>query len=413
MTPEPSQQAFEEVNARVRQAAETLGLSDSVVSALVHCEREIVISIPLRRDNGEFEVLDGFRIQHSSARGPQKGGIRFHPAVDLDDVRSLASLMTWKTALVDVPFGGAKGGVTVDAAALSPREKEHVIRAWTRALSPILGPQADIPAPDIGTDAQTMAWFMDEYSRIHGFQPACVTGKPLALFGAPGREEATGRGVAQMAASILKASKRPTQGARVALQGYGNVGRFAALRCRELGMNVVAIANVNGGVENGAGLELGVDSTVEGLLAESKGSPISSDDVLTVDCDVLIPAALGGVITLGNVDTIKCEFLVEAANQPTLANADEALRARGVTVVPDILANAGGVIGSYFEWTQNVQEYRWSLERFRGELDAYMERAFEATYKSADRMKTDLRTAAFTTAVERVAEAHRLRGALL
>ena len=413
MVPEPAQQAFEEVNSRVRQAAETLGLSDSVVSALVHCERETVISIPLRRDSGEFEVLDGFRIQHSSARGPQKGGIRFHPAVDLDDVRSLASLMTWKTALVDVPFGGAKGGVAVDATALSPREKEHVIRAWTRALAPILGPQADIPAPDIGTDAQTMAWLMDEYSRIHGFQPACVTGKPLALFGAPGREEATGRGVAQMVASILKATRRPTQGARVAIQGYGNVGRFAALRCRELGMNVVAIANVIGGIENQAGLDIDVDTTVESLLAQSKGSALSSEAVLSVDCDVLIPAALGGVITASNVDTLKCEFLVEAANQPTVASADDVLRARGVTIVPDILANAGGVIGSYFEWTQNVQEYRWSLERFRNELDSYMERAFEATRSAATRMKADLRTAAFTTAVERVAEAHRLRGALL
>ena len=413
MPPPAAQQAFEEVNLRVRAAGEILGLSDSTLAALMHCERETSISIPLRRESGEFEVLEGFRIQHSSARGPQKGGIRFHPSVDLDEVRALASLMTWKTALVDVPFGGAKGGVAVDAASLSPREKEHVIRSWTRMLSPILGPQADIPAPDIGTDAQTMAWLMDEYSRTHGFQPACCTGKPLALFGAPGREEATGRGVAQTASSMLERSGRLVRGARVALQGFGNVGRFAALRCQELGMSVVAIADVHGGIENQRGLQIGLDSTVEQLLAASSGALVSSDGVLSVDCDVLIPAALGGVISVDNVDSLRCEFIVEAANQPTSAAADQVLRNRGITVVPDILANAGGVIGSYFEWTQNVQEYRWSLERFLEELDGYMSRAFDATYGAAERLQTDLRTAAFTTAVERVAESYRLRGSLL
>jgi glutamate dehydrogenase (NAD(P)+) len=321
--------------------------------------------------------------------------------------------MTWKTALVDVPFGGAKGGVAVDAGGLSAREKEHVIRSWTRLLSPILGPQADIPAPDVGTDAQTMAWLMDEYSRIHGFSPACCTGKPLALFGAPGREEAVGRGVAQMAASILGRAQRPVEGARVALQGFENVGKFTALHCRKLGMTVVAIADVRGGIENQDGLELALETTVEELLAHSMGEAVSSDGVLEVECDVLIPAALGNVITVDNVDELRCEFIVEGANQPTSAVADEILRGRGVTVVPDILANAGGVVGSYFEWTQNVQEYRWSLERFRSELDGYMSRAFDATCVAAERLKTDLRTAAFTTAVERVAESYRLRGALL
>src|SRR5487761_2300110 len=255
----PVANAFAEVNERVGAAARLLNLEPDLLQALTHCEREVSVWVPLRRANSKFEMLAGYRIQHSRARGPQKGGIRFHPTVDLDEVRALASLMTWKTSLVDVPFGGAKGGVAVDATALSAAEKEQVRRGWTRALGSVIGPQCDIPAPDIGTDAQTMAWLMDEYSRTHGFQPACCTGKPLALFGAPGREEATGRGVAQMVASILKATRRPTQGARVAIQGYGNVGRFAALRCRELGMNVVAIANVIGGIENQAGLDIDVD----------------------------------------------------------------------------------------------------------------------------------------------------------
>lgn len=404
--------AFAEVNERVEAAAHLLDLESDLLLALTHCEREVSVSVPLRRDDKSFEVLPGYRIQHSNARGPQKGGIRFHPTVNLDEVRALASLMTWKTSLVDVPFGGAKGGVAIDASNLSATEKEQIIRGWTRALGSVIGPQSDIPAPDVGTDAQTMAWLMDEYSKRAGFSPACVTGKPLELFGAPGREEATGRGTARMAALVLERMGRPVAGARVAIQGYGNVGRYAALVCQELGMRVVAVGNSTGAVHHPEGLTLDVSTTVASLRDSNVGDWIGSDEVLTVDCDVLIPAALGAVIHAGNVQDVQAEFIVEGANQPITAAADTVLLARGVTVVPDILANAGGVIGSYFEWTQNIQQYRWSLERFRRELDDHMTGAFEETFQATKRYGVDLRTAAFAVAVGRVASALRLRGSL-
>ncbi len=245
--------AFDEVNEKVAQAGEILGLKSGVISALSSCEREVVISIPLRRGD-DVEVLTGYRVQHSSARGPRKGGIRFHQAVDLDEVRALASLMTWKTALIDVPFGGAKGGVAVDASLLTEIEKEEIIRRWTRSLVHVLGHHRDIPAPDMGTDSKTMAWLMDEFHRLEGFQPACVTGKPVELFGAPGREEATGRGVAMVAAETLRQHDVEVKGATVAIQGFGNVGRYTALVCQELGMKVIAISDVTGGIkdENGS-----------------------------------------------------------------------------------------------------------------------------------------------------------------
>lgn len=408
----PVANAFAEVNERVGAAARLLNLEPDLLQALTHCEREVSVWVPLRRANSKFEMLAGYRIQHSRARGPQKGGIRFHPTVDLDEVRALASLMTWKTSLVDVPFGGAKGGVAVDATALSAAEKEQVIRGWTRALGSVIGPQCDIPAPDVGTDAQTMAWLMDEYSKRKGFAPACVTGKPLELFGAPGREEATGRGTARMAAAVMERLGRTPRGARVAIQGFGNVGRFAALGCQALGMRVVAVGDVNGGIYNHEGLGLDEKTTVDALRARYSGAAVDASAVLSVDCDVLIPAALGEVIHAGNVGDVKAEFIVEGANKPTTMAADKVLVSRGVTVVPDILANSGGVIGSYFEWTQNVQEYRWTLERFRRELDDHMTRAFEETFEASKRFDVDLRTAAFVVGVGRVAAALRLRGSL-
>ena len=412
MSDPPIPNAFAEVNERVRAAASLLDLESDLLLALTHCEREVSVSVPLRREETGMEMLAGYRIQHSRARGPQKGGIRFHPTVDLDEVRALASLMTWKTSLVDVPFGGAKGGVAVDSSTLSANEKEQVIRGWTRALGSVIGPQSDIPAPDVGTDAQTMAWLMDEYSKREGFSPACVTGKPLELFGAPGREEATGRGTARSAVAVVEHMGRTSQGMRVAIQGFGNVGRFAALVCQELGMRVVAVGDASGGVHNPAGLMLDQATTISALRESDSGEVIAASAVLTVDCDLLIPAALGDVIHAGNVEQVKAEFIVEGANKPTTMAADAALIARGVTVVPDILANAGGVIGSYFEWTQNVQEYRWTLERFRNELDDHMTRAFEETYGASKHYGVDLRSAAFVVAVGRVASALRLRGSL-
>lgn len=404
--------AFSEVNEKVAQAGEILGIKPGVIAALSSCEREVVISIPLRRGD-DVEVLTGYRVQHSSARGPRKGGIRFHQDVDLDEVRALASLMTWKTALIDVPFGGAKGGVAVDASKLSPIEKEEIIRRWTRSLVHVLGHHRDIPAPDMGTDAKTMAWLMDEFHRLEGFQPACVTGKPVELFGAPGREEATGRGVAQIAAATLEKNDVKVKGATVAIQGFGNVGRYAALVCQELGMKVIAISDVSGGIIDKKGIDIAAIFNEKSLADVQAEERIGAAEVLEVKCDVLIPAALGGVINESNMDKINAGFIIEGANQPLSIAADRELRAQGVLIVPDILANSGGVMGSYFEWTQNIQEFSWPIDKFRRELDQRMEKAFGNVHKVSKQYSVDLRTAAFIVSVERVAKAFEMRGSLV
>ena len=407
-----SQSAFAEVNEKVAQAGEILKLKPGLISVLSSCEREVVISIPLRRGE-DVEVLTGYRVQHSSARGPRKGGIRFHQDVDLDEVRALASLMTWKTALIDVPFGGAKGGVAINPATLTTIEKEEVIRRWTRSLVHVLGHHRDIPAPDMGTDARTMAWLMDEFHRLEGFQPACVTGKPVELFGAPGREEATGRGVAQIAAATLEKSDVKVKGATVAIQGFGNVGRYAALVCQELGMKVIAISDVSGGIVDKKGIDIAsifMHKTLEDVQAEER---IGASEVLEIKCDVLIPAALGGVINEENMGRINADFIIEGANQPITSAADRELRLQGVLIVPDILANSGGVMGSYFEWTQNIQEFTWPLDKFRGELDVRMEKAFGNVHKVSKKYSVDLRTAAFIVSVGRVANAFEMRGSLV
>jgi glutamate dehydrogenase (NAD(P)+) len=404
--------AFDEVNEKVAQAGEILGLKPGVISALSSCEREVVISIPLRRGD-DVEVLTGYRVQHSSARGPRKGGIRFHQAVDLDEVRALASLMTWKTALIEVPFGGAKGGVAVDASLLTEIEKEEIIRRWTRSLVHVLGHHRDIPAPDMGTDSKTMAWLMDEFHRLEGFQPACVTGKPVELFGAPGREEATGRGVAMVAAETLRQHDVEVKGATVAIQGFGNVGRYTALVCQELGMKVIAISDVTGGIKDEKGLDIKEFFGKKSLSEIEVNERIGAAEVLEVKCDVLIPAALGGVINSENMTRINARFIIEGANQPLSILADKNLRESGVFIVPDILANSGGVMGSYFEWTQNIQEFSWPIEKFRNVLDARMATAFNNTNQVADKYSVDLRTAAFIVAVGRVSEAFKLRGSLI
>jgi glutamate dehydrogenase (NAD(P)+) len=412
MTEKSEHSAFAEVNERVAQAGEILKIDKGVINAISACEREVVISIPLHRDSG-IDVLTGYRVQHSSARGPRKGGIRFHQDVNLDEVRALASLMTWKTALIDVPFGGGKGGVAVDASKLSPIEKEEVIRRWTRTLINVLGPNRDIPAPDLGTDAQTMAWLMDEFHRIEGFQPACVTGKPVGLFGAPGREEATGRGVAQIAAATLTETNRKVAGARVAIQGFGNVGRYAALVCQELGMKVVAISDVTGGIYEKNGIDVAAIFRMKDLSQVKSDNRISSTDVLEVECDILIPAALGGVISSKNADKIAAQIIVEGANQPITTRADLILKSNNILIVPDILANSGGVMGSYFEWTQNIQQFSWPIEKFRKELDERMGKAFINVYDISKKYNVDLRSAAFIVSVGRVAEAFTVRGSLV
>lgn len=405
-----SHSAFDDVCATVRRAGETLGLRSDVVEAICSCEREVVVSLPLRRDDGTIDVLRGYRVQHSQARGPRKGGIRFHQDVDLDEVRALASLMTWKTALIDVPFGGAKGGVTVDPSLLTDREHEEVIRRWVRTMVHVLGPHRDIPAPDMGTNARTMGWFMDEFHRLEGFQPACVTGKPLSLFGAPGREEATGRGVVQVAEAALRAAGRDAIGARMVVQGFGNVGRYTVEGAISRGMKVVALGDVTGAIVAPNGLSAADLEAQSVRELQRRYDEIDPATLLFVECDVLVPAALGGVITMGNVDRIAARIVVEAANQPIVGGADAVLQSMGVTVVPDILANAGGVLGSYFEWTQNIQEFRWPIGRFREELDARMSEAFEAVRSTSERHGCGLRDAAYIVAVARVAESFEMRG---
>ena len=412
MTTTSGLSAFAEVNALVAEAGSVLNLKKGLVDAISACEREVTISIPLHRDSG-IEVLTGYRVQHSSARGPRKGGIRFHQDVDIDEVRALASLMTWKTALIDVPFGGGKGGVAVDSTKLTPLEKEEVIRRWTRTLINVLGPNRDIPAPDLGTDAQTMAWLMDEFHRIEGFQPACVTGKPVGLFGAPGREEATGRGVAQITAATLQQNNKKVEGATVAIQGFGNVGRYAALVCQELGMKVIALSDMTGGIVDKNGIDIKAIFDVKSLAEVKSDNRIGSAEVLEVECDVLIPAALGNVINDLNVDKVKAAFIIEGANQPIMTSADKKLRANNIVIVPDILANSGGVMGSYFEWTQNIQQFSWPKEKFRAELDVRMQTAFVNVNETAKKYKTDLRSAAFIVSVARVAEAFSVRGSLV
>lgn len=406
----PTDNPFEDVNRSVRAAAERLGIADDIVRAICACEREVTVSIPLHRDDGTIEVLRGYRVQHSSARGPRKGGIRFHQSVDLDEVRALASLMTWKTALIDVPFGGAKGGVTVDPATLSDREREELIRRWTRTLHHVLGHHRDIPAPDMGTDARTMAWLMDEFHRLEGFQPACVTGKPVELFGAPGREEATGRGVVGISVAALDRDGRSPRGATMAIQGFGNVGRFAALAAIEAGMKVVAISDVHGARVDAGGFATDDVRSARSTAELATGDQVSGDEILSHEVDVLVPAALGGVIHEGNEARVRARYVVEGANQPITAVADARLRDRGVVVVPDILANAGGVLGSYFEWTQNIQEFRWPITRFRDELDSRMALAFRTVADTADAHSCSLREASFVVAVRRVVDSFVLRG---
>lgn len=402
--------AFTEVNESVFRAANVIGVPDDVFSAITSCEREVTVSLPLRRDDGSILVLEGYRVQHSSARGPRKGGIRFHPNVELDEVRALASLMTWKSALLDIPFGGAKGGVAVDPGLLSMREQEELIRRWTRSLVHLLGPHRDIPAPDMGTNAQTMAWLMDEFHRLEGFQPACVTGKPVELFGAPGREESTGRGVVSSTVAALDEFGRVAGNSTVAIQGFGNVGRFAALAAIEAGMKIIALSDVTGGRLKPTGFTVEDISAARTVADLTTGAQVDPAEVLYQPVDVLIPAALGGVINSENVNKINAQFVVEAANQPLTIDADRILRSAGVTVVPDILANSGGVVGSYFEWTQNIQEFRWPISRFRDELDSRMQLAFKTVASTARHHDCSLRDAAYIIAVTRVVDAFNLRG---
>ena len=403
------------------EAFDRLVLDEGLRAILRQPERELKVAIPIRRDDGGISVYSGYRVQHSSARGPCKGGIRFHPVVDLDEVRALALLMTLKCAVVNLPYGGAKGGVSVDPAGLSESELERLTRRYAAMILPILGGKRDIPAPDVNTNPRIMAWIMDTISMIQGqLSPEIITGKPLELGGSHGRVEATGRGAAIATVEMLRRLGRDPQDQRVAVQGYGNVGIYVAqILDREYGCRVVGVSDVSGGLYNPNGLPLsllndymnnGRGNLLTGYATNGHVDKITNEELFTLDVDVLIPAAIEDQITARNADQIRASVIVEGANGPTTFEADAILRERGIHVVPDILANAGGVVVSYLEWVQDLQWFFWEVGEVRSRLHTVMERAFVEVWSLAESEKIDLRSAAFMLAVKRVSEAIVERG---
>ncbi len=404
------------VKSQFDVAADLAGLEDYQRRLLISPFRSLTVEVPVRMDDGRIEVYRGYRIQHSGARGPCKGGIRFHPEADQEEVLGLATTMTWKTALVDIPFGGAKGGVQVNPHELSKRELEALTRSFTSRISIVLGPSRDIPAPDMGTNAQVMAWLLDEYSKRAGYSPAVVTGKPISLGGSLGREEATAQGVAYCMEAYAKDFDPPIAGSRVVVQGFGNVGGHLARILHEMGAKVIAVNDVDGGLVNEEGLD--VPALFQHGYKERRpvsefpgGDKIENPDIWKVSCDWLVPAALGGVINKErNAGSIDCKVVVEAANSPTTPTADKILGDRGIAVLPDFLVNAGGVIVSYFEWVQNLQQHPWSLEKVNRELHEKITRAYTQVRNFVQEEEVPFRTAAYAIALSRVAEAEMLRG---
>jgi glutamate dehydrogenase (NAD(P)+) len=377
--------------------------------------RAVTVDVPVRMDDGRIEVYRGYRIQHSGARGPCKGGIRYHPEADQEEVLGLATTMTWKTALADVPFGGAKGGVQVDPRKLSPRELEALTRTFTGRISLMLGPYRDVPAPDMGTNQQVMAWLLDEYSKRNGYTPAVVTGKPIALGGSLGREEATAQGVVYVMEAYAADEQLPIKDSRVVIQGFGNVGAQTARLLHERGARVIAVTDVDGGLHDEQGLD--IPGLFEHAYRQRRpvgefkdGEPLTNDALWRVPCDWLIPAALGGVISRDNVHDLDCRVVVEAANAPTTPIADKELESHGATVLPDFLVNAGGVIVSYFEWVQNLQQHPWTFARVNEELHRKITHAYRMVRDLRRQSGASWRTAAYAIALQRVAEAEHLRG---
>ena len=415
LSPDVEATPLEDARTQLASAIELLGYDDGIYQMLATPRREVTVTIPLRRDDGTVEVLVGHRVQHNFSRGPAKGGLRYSPDVTLDEVRALAMWMTWKCALLDVPYGGAKGGVRIDPRHYSQAELERVTRRYTSEISPLIGPERDIPAPDIGTDERTMAWMMDTYSVQTGHTVLGVaTGKPIALGGSLGRATATSRGVVHIALAALADRGIVPAGATAAVQGFGKVGRYAARFLAEAGLRVIAVSDQYGGVADEAGLdvpalEAHVDATGS-VVGFAGGDAIDGNDLLELPVDLLVPAAVEGVIHRGNAHRIQARIIVEGANGPTTPEADAVLAANGCLVAPDILANAGGVIVSYFEWVQANQAYWWSADEVELRLAERMGQAWESVSAHAARLGVPLRAAATALAVERVAQAHLLRG---
>jgi len=406
---------FKMAVAQFDQAADAMGLDTNLRERLKLPQRSLVVSIPVRMDNGRVEVFTGYRVQHDSSRGPSKGGIRYHPDVNLGEVAALAMWMTWKCALVDLPYGGAKGGVAVDPKQLSPAELQRLTRRYAAEIFPLIGPNQDVPAPDVGTNAQVMAWIMDTYSQQIGYSvPGVVTGKPRSIGGSLGRDEATGRGVVCVTLEAMRHLQLDVRHSTIAIQGFGNVGSHTARIMHEAGAKVVAVSDVHGGIYDSGGLDIPTLLTrrdsVSSLKDTKLGDPVSNDELLQLDCTVLIPAALSEQITERNANALRCRILTEGANGPTTLEADRIIKEKDIFVIPDILANSGGVIVSYFEWVQDAQRFFWKASDIQDRLRDLMTTAFNRTLAIATAKHTSMRMAALMSGIEKVARAHEDRG---
>jgi glutamate dehydrogenase (NAD(P)+) len=414
--PAPEVSNFDIVTHWFDLAADRLDLRDDIRDVMRSSYREVKVQIPVKLSDGKIHVFSGFRVQHNGARGPYKGGVRYHPEVDLEEVRALAQLMTWKTAIAGIPFGGAKGGIDVDARRRDDSELQAITRSFIDKIEKVLGPTRDIPAPDVGTNARTMAWMMDEYGKLHGHTPAIVTGKPIALEGSYGREAATGRGVVNLFREAAPALDLVPSETRVVVQGYGNVGSWAARIIAQLGCQVVGASDSKGAIHAPEGLDpeaLASFVAEGGKVAEFSADgveAITPDELLGLECEVFIPAALGGMINRSNVESLRARMIVEGANSPTTPDADAVLADKGIHVIPDVMANAGGVIVSYFEWVQNLQHFRWDEREVNDRLGTIIRRAYREVAARAQEEDTTLRVAAYELGIERVVEASTMRG---
>lgn len=409
-----SRSANETTNFFVEQAFETLEINDAMRMVLLTPSREVRVELIITKDDGSLGHYIGYRVQHDDTLGPFKGGLRYHPHVDIDHVRSLASLMTWKTALIGVPFGGGKGGIQVDPSTLSERELERLTRKFVDAIHDFIGPQVDIPAPDMNTNAKVMSWIFDHYSRYHGFSPGVVTGKPVEMHGSLGRDAATGRGCMFAIREVLAHDGKELHGTTFAIQGFGNVGSWAARLLYAQGAKIVAVSDVEGAISHDDGLDIPalmahVQETGS-VVGFAHAQPLEADKILTYKCDVLMPAAIGHVLHEGNARDVQASYILEGANGPTTVEAEAIFNERGIIAIPDIYANAGGVTVSYFEWTQNIQQHRWDEDQINQRLERHMIEAHKQLRLTMDRYGIPMRRAAFTLAVERVRSATELRG---
>ena len=414
--PAPKASAYAVALGQLNRVADFMDLEDDMRVYLRTCQRELIVHFPVKMDDDRVRMFTGFRVQHNTTKGPTKGGIRYHPDVTLDECRALAMWMTWKCALMDIPYGGAKGGVIVDPSTLSTRELEKMTRRYATEISPFIGPERDIPAPDVGTNAQIMAWIMDTYSMHRGYSvPTVITGKPVSIGGTVGRESATGLGITYITRSVLKQRLgRSLDDISVAVQGFGNVGSWTARTMHERGARIVAVSDKFGGIYNSKGIDLRMlqrHIAETGTVMGFNGSDtISNDELLTLDVDVLVPAALEGQITKHNAHRVRATVLAEGANGPTTPEADEILADNGVIVIPDIICNAGGVVVSYFEWVQGLQSFFWDEGEVRRQMERILLGNLEAVIGTTTRRRCDLRTGAYIIAIERIVAAMKVRG---